>query len=129
MSYEPHEILSALLDGEPVAPEALSAALLAPGAREALIDFARLRAELSRDDARPSPALYRAMDGLLGRRVRRGPLWRVLRSVAAAVVLALAAVGATSLARSRGPAVEEPPRATRVIQFTPGVDWHEGAPR
>lgn len=129
MNEEPLEVLSALLDGEPVAPELLSAALLTPGAREALIDFARLRAALAADDSQPSPALHRTMSRVLGRRKWRAPAWRVLQSMAAVVVLALAALGAASLGtRFRGHAADEPPRATRVIQFTPGVDWHEGAP-
>lgn len=128
MSQDSLEFISALLDGEPVAPEALAAALLAPGAREALVDFAALRAGLAGDDSRPSAPFYRAMDRILGGRAR--PVWRLLRRVAAVVVLALAAVGAISLGtRFRGNSADEPPRATRVIQFTPGVDWHEGVPR
>ena len=128
MSPDPLEILSALMDGEPVAPDVLAAALLAPGAREALIDFAGLRAELGADDARPSPRLYRAMDLGLGRRRGRGrAMWHVLQSAAAVVVLALATLGVLSLrTRFYGRGPEEPPQATRVIQFTPGVDWHEG---
>jgi hypothetical protein len=129
MSPDPLEILSALLDGEPVAPDILAAALLAPGAREALVDFAGLRAGLAADDSVPSPALHRSMNQVFGRR-QGAPAWRFLRNVAAVVVLALAAVGALSLrTRFHGPAIDEPPRATRVIQFTPGVDWHEGGPQ
>jgi len=128
MSQDPLEVLSAFMDGEPVAPDALAAALLAPGAREALLDFAALRAGLAGDDARPSLAFHRAMSGILGRRAQ--PVWRVMRRAAAVVVLALAALGAISLERRfRGNPAEEPPRPSRVIQFTPGVDWHEGAPR
>jgi hypothetical protein len=131
VSQESLEVISALLDGEPVAPDVLAAALLAPGAREALVDFARLKAELAADDSRPSPALHRAMDKVLGRRRGHGrPLWRLLQSAAAVVVLALAALGAMSLrTRFYGRGPEEPPPATRIIQFTPGVDWHEGEPR
>jgi hypothetical protein len=131
MSPDPLEILSALMDGEAVAPDVLAAALLAPGAREALVDFARLRAELGADDSRPSPALHRAMDKVLGRQRGHGrPVWHLLQSAAAVVVLALAALGAMSLrTRFYGRGLEEPPRATRIIQFTPGVDWHEGEPR
>jgi len=128
VSQDPLEVISALLDGEAVVPDVLSAALLAPGAREALVDFAGLRARLAADDARPSAAFLRAMNGILGR--RPSAAWAVLRRVAAVVVLALAAVGAISLGtRFRGNAPDEPPRATRVIQFTPGVDWHEGVQR
>ena len=131
MSPDPLEILSALMDGEAVAPDVLAAALLAPGAREALVDFAGLRAQLATDDSRPSPALHRAIDKVMGRRHwRPRPLWRVLRGVAAVLILVLAALGIMSVpARFHGNAAEEPPRATRVIQFTPGVDWHEGAAR
>ena len=132
MSPDPLEILSALMDGEAVAPDVLAAALLAPGAREALVDFAALRAELEADDSRPSPALYRAMDKVLARRRSYGrPVWRVLQSAAAVVVLALAALGTMSLrTRFYGRGAEEPPQATRIIQFTPGVDWHEeGGPQ
>ena len=131
MSPDPLEVLSALLDGEPVAPDVLAAALLAPGAREALVDFAGLRAELGADDSRPSPGLYRAMDRVFGR--HRGhvrPVWRLMQSAAAVVVLVLAALGAMSLrTRFYGRGPEEPPLPTRIIQFTPGVDWHEGEPR
>ena len=128
MSQDPLEVISALLDGEPVAPDVLAAALLAPGVREALVDFAGLRAGLAADDARPSAAFHRAMNGILRRRLSWA--WPLLRRVAAVLVLALAAVGAISLGtRFRGNAPDEPPRATRVIQFTPGVDWHEGVQR
>jgi negative regulator of sigma E activity len=132
MSPDPLEILSALMDGEAVAPDVLAAALLAPGAREALVDFAGLRAELGADDSLPSPALHRAMDEVLARRRSYGrPVWRVLQSAAAVVVLALAALGTMSLrTRFYGRGPEEPPQATRIIQFTPGVDWHEeGGPQ
>jgi hypothetical protein len=131
MSPDPLVILSALMDGEAVATDVLAAALLAPGAREALVDFARLRAELAADDSRPSPALHQAMDKVLGRRRGRGwPAWRLMQSAAAVVVMALAALGAMSLrTRFYGRRLDEPPRATRVIQFTPGVDWHEGVQR
>jgi len=131
MSPDPLEILSALMDGEPVAPDVLAAALLAPGAREALVDFAGLRAELAADDSVPSPALHRAMDKILGRSRGHGrPVWRVLQSAAGVVVLVLAALGAMSLrTRFYGRGPEEPPLPTRIIQFTPGVDWHEGGPQ
>lgn len=131
---EPLEILSAFLDGEPIAPEALAQALAAPGGREALLDFARLRTEMAADQNRPSPAFYEAMarqTGSQARGPRPGTLrpWTaVLLRVAAIVILALASFGAGELlTRLRGGASDGPPRATRVLRFTPGVDWHEQA--
>jgi hypothetical protein len=53
----------------------------------------------------------------------------VLRRVAAVVVFLLATAGLADLGwRLRGekPA-EQPPRATRVLRFEPGVDWHTSA--
>jgi hypothetical protein len=121
-------ILSALVDGESVSPDALADALLAPGARETLVDFARLRAELAADESRPSATFIASMHEVLGRRHGGGPaVGRALRGLAAAVFMALAVVGTISLPtwfEHRG--ADEPPRATRVLQFTPGVDWHEG---
>lgn len=123
-------ILSALVDGDPVPPDALADALLAPGAREALVDFARLRAEVGADESRPSTAFYSAIHQGLGTRPRpRRTVWRALQGVAAAVVLALAAVGAMSLPERFAAGGDQPPRATRVLPFTPGVDWHEGGLR
>lgn len=131
MTQDALQILSALLDGEPVAPDVLAAALLAPGAREALVDFARLRAEIKADESRPSPRLHATIEHMLGRPRRpRRVMWRVLQGVAALVVLTLAGLGASNLpARFQAAAPEEPPRAGRVLRFTPGVDWHEGGTR
>lgn len=127
MTQDPLQILSALLDGEPVEPDVLAAALLAPGAREALVDFVRLRAAVTADDSRPSPKLHAAIGDALGRRRASGrTAWRMAQATAAAVVLGLAAFGAMSLGgRLQDGATEHPPRATRVLQFEPGVDWHE----
>jgi hypothetical protein len=63
---DPIEILSAFLDGEAVDPKRLAEALTAPGAREALRDFALIRAEVLADESRPSPAFYETMGSLLG---------------------------------------------------------------
>jgi len=131
MTPDPLEILSALIDGEAVAPDVLAAALLAPRAREALVDFAGLRAKLAADESIPSPNFYRTME--LVSRPRRDHVrreWRLLQIAASLVVLTLATLGVVSLRASlndRG--LNEPPPATRVIQFTPGVDWHEGGPQ
>ena len=118
-----NEVLSAFVDGERVEPAELASALGEPGAREALIDFVRLRAALA-DDSRPSQAFVERMQERLGG--RRAPLRaRPLRLVAAAAVLALAAVGALDLGRRLRPTrpADEPPPVSRVIRYEPGVDW------
>jgi hypothetical protein len=127
MTRDPLEVLSALMDGEAVEADVLAAALLAPGAREALVDFARLRAAVAGDASRPSAAFYEAARREVAPRRAPGRVTtRVLKPLAATVVLALAGFGAfrlPTLIHDRG---DEPPRATRVLQFTPGVDWIEG---
>jgi hypothetical protein len=130
MTRDPLEVLSELMDGEPVEPDVLAAALLAPGAREALVDFARLRAAMGADDSRPSASFYQGVGRTAAAgRQPRPVAWRVVQGLAAAVVLALAGLGAASFTSWRRPAAAEPPRATRVLQFTPGVDWTEGGAR
>jgi len=118
------EILSAFLDGEAVDAAELASTLAQPGAREALLDFVRLRAWMEDDEA-PSPAFLAAMRT----RLKRPPLVRLagaLRLAAAAIVLALAAIGALDLGhRFQSERRDEPPQASRVIHFEPGVDWTE----
>jgi hypothetical protein len=59
---------------------------------------------------------------------RRQSLASASRRLAAAVVLGLAGLGVADLvARWRGRPGDEPPRATRELRFTPGVDWHSEA--
>jgi hypothetical protein len=118
------EILSAFIDGEPVDPAALAAALVSPGGREALLDFARLRSAIAADETQPSPEFHRRMHEVLD--ATRGGGWRIwnYRRFAAAAVLALAAAGLLDVGvRLRRPAVEQPPRPDRVFQFEPGIDW------
>jgi hypothetical protein len=122
-------VLSALVDGEEVSDLALLAeALSAAEGREALLDFVRLRATVRDDQTRPGPAFYEKVRPVLG--APGG--WsapRLLRRIAAAVVFVLATAGLVDLGlRLRGekPA-EQPPRATRVLRFEPGVDWHVSA--
>lgn len=119
MIRDPIELLSAFVDGEDVAPEDLAEALGAPGAREALSGFLRLRVLVRDDDARPSSAFYERMDEVL-EAPARPPWWRrrirvpapALALAAAAFVVAAAVLGWTGLARSRGPV---PPTPTRIL--------------
>jgi hypothetical protein len=131
MTDEPMEALSALVDGEAKDAGAVAAALALPGSRETIVDFVRLRAEIGADESLPSARLYAEMEEALGRRgpAHRSAPRRLLSALAAAAVLALAALGAASLSQRLHPPADQPPRATRVLQFTPGVDWHEGEAR
>jgi hypothetical protein len=129
MSSNPLEVLSAFVDGEPVEPDVLAPALLAPGGREALLDFARLRSALAAEEDRPRPEFYARMSGVLpaaspvGARTP-GTRWLTLAAVVLLGALGLADVG-LRLRDARGG--EQPPRPDRVLQFQPGVDWTFGA--
>ncbi len=112
-------VLSALCDGEVVEPAALAAALEDPAARQALVDFARLRQAVALDRS-PLPGSLRTLRG------HRPWLLRAsvpLPAVAALVLVALLA--ALSIARPGDPRQPEaPPTPSRVISYVPGVDWH-----
>jgi hypothetical protein len=117
--------LSALVDGEEVLdPALLSEALASAEGRAALLEFVRLRAAVRADDSRPRPEFYESVRPMLGKPgdwISRP----FLRRLAAAVVFVLGTAGLVDLGlRLRGekPA-EQPPRATRVLRFEPGVDW------
>jgi negative regulator of sigma E activity len=115
MESEVMEVLSAFVDGERVEPEALTEALLAPGAREALVDFIHLRGCLA-SAPEPSAGFVRRVRG----RLQRSRLPRVFRYAAAAAVLALAALGAVDLGHRILPERSvEPPTPTRIVE----VEW------
>lgn len=119
-------ILSALVDGEEVTDLTLLAeALSATEGREALLEFLRVRAAIRADQGRPRSTFYEKVRPVLGS-PRAWSARRILRGLAAAVVFLLGTAGLVDLGlRLRGekPA-EQPPRATRVLRFEPGVDWH-----
>jgi hypothetical protein len=117
------DTIDAFLDGERVAPSALEAALAAAEGRAYLIDVLALRELVS--DA-PAEAVAPA---------RRGPA-RLVYARAAVVALGLLglgyAAGATRAAPPESAAMETnaarriaAPEPTRVIELTPGVNWHE----
>jgi hypothetical protein len=114
------EILSALLDGEPVDADRLALTLEDASARATLVDFVRLRT-VARDDE-PVPASVS--------RLRRRSAAQLLRwpAVAAALLVVFLA-GWFAPRPSRGPSpssasTELPPEPARVEKFVPGVDWH-----
>ena len=120
MTSDSHtETLSALCDGEMVDPDALAAALDDPAARQALVEFVRLRCAVNRDRA-PLP---RSLEALRRHRWSIARASVPLPAVAALVVLAV--LGAWVIPRpARAPSSDTPPAPTRVISYVPGVDWH-----
>lgn len=110
---ERFEVLSALLDREPVDPDQLRLALDESEGRAALVDFVRLRAETQRtfdvDDGTRIPAASRSQDRA----------W-LARAAAVLVTLALGAAGGAWWVEQRE---QRPPAPTQVMQFRPGVDW------
>jgi hypothetical protein len=118
MTHDPHEILSAFVDGEPVDTAALAEALAGPGAREALLDFVLLRAAVCADDARPSDRLAPRIRRVLGAKRR----WAPLAAAAAALVVAVAGGGWWTL-HERAARRDAPPEATQTIVLECGRDW------
>jgi hypothetical protein len=106
------EVLSALIDREPLDPDQLRVALDDPAGRAQLVDFVRLRSYVQQefpadDHAAPVP--------------RQMPARRRLTR-AALVLLTLSAgfVGGAWWSEQRD---QRPPRPDKVIQFVAGVDW------
>ena len=114
------EILSAFCDGEIVDPDELSAALADPRARDALIDFARLRAAVAPVESLPASL------GTLRRAPVRSALggWTVMAAAAAVLLLIVAVASLLPRTLFTRTADQPPPSPTRVLRFEPGVDWH-----
>jgi hypothetical protein len=107
------EVLSALLDREPVEADVLHAALDDPEGRAELVDFVRLRAEAQRafaveEQHEASPVLRATARTWLA------------RAAAALVALSLGAAGGAWWMDQRE---RRPPSPTHVVRFVPGVDW------
>ena len=112
MKSDHAELLSALIDREPVDPDVLAAALDDPEARQALVAFARVRAELHA----PAPG---ESEWLASHHVARtAPPWRQSWRLAAAAALLAAGVAAGVFAE-RYAAADRPPVPTRVVQLDP----------
>ena len=113
--------IDAFLDGETVQPAALDAALAAAEGRAYLIDALAIRQLMS--DAPVATAPVRRRHTLL--------------FSARAAVLAVGLVGLGYLAGARTTPSEQigaapsaaqsvaPPTPTRIVELTPGVNWHE----
>jgi len=114
------EAISAFCDGEIVDPDLLAAALADPRGREALVDFARLRAAVG-----PAGALPASLAGLRTAGVRpRIHVWTMAVAAAAMVLLIVAAASLLPRSLTTRNADQSPPSPTRVLRFVPGVDWH-----
>jgi hypothetical protein len=133
-------VVSAYLDGEPVEAASVLAALDTEEGRQVLVDFVRLRLVV-RDDESPRPEFYGRMRGVMptlparsGRRPRGNIAWPIAAALAASLAIGFwtgSAFTTQNVARSsRGQSVgplkpDAPPKAVRVIEFQPGVDWHQ----
>lgn len=115
---EERAVLSALIDREPVDPDALADAIEDTDGRAMLVDFVRLRLELQREDA-TLPTTARA--GARPKRLSRLRSWRL----AAAVLLPLGIGVASGWWLGERSRQEHPPTPDRVVSFTPGVDWNK----
>lgn len=121
---EEFEVLSAMLDGEPVEIHELESALNSPSGRRVLLDFVRLRNDARGGEEAPRPQFYER-----ARREMSPPRSFLRRQVplpVAAAAVILAAVLASALNTGmfkREPPPAAPPEATRVLRFEPGVDW------
>jgi len=107
---ETSELLSALLDREPVDPDRLAALLEDPDARALLVDFVRLRSAL-RDDGLDVGKVEPS------RAIPRRTIARPLLAVAAALLLV--AAGALIGTRLSTDADDRPPEPTRVVRLQP----------
>lgn len=122
MTQDPATVISALLDGESVDTQDALNALDSADGRDAVAAFLRVRVLIADDGTTPSPAFYAHMRNaapvIRRRHVRRQ---HAVVIVAIAALLVLAFLSGSMLRVLRGE--PNPPRATRVIAFQPGVDW------
>ena len=103
---ESHDVLSALLDREPVDPDQLAALLERAEARALLVDFVRLRAALHPEAGETRPVLSALTPP---RRTAARPLFQI---AAAVLLVALGALAGSQLTPGEGDA---PPEPTRVV--------------
>lgn len=132
MKPESEEVLSLLVDGEPVDPGALATALAEPDAAATLIEYARVHRAVLDDAAQPGDAFYRRMRAELGTARRRAIAWRTPLAAAALVVLSvlggtwfgwsLAPVQTVPMPMAvRTPSVPSPGAPVALPQFTPAA--------
>ena len=89
MKAESEELLSLLVDGEQVDPDALAAALAEPDATETLVQYARVHRAVLNPETRPSDQFYQKMRRQLEAGPRRTIPWRAALAAAAVIVLSV----------------------------------------
>ena len=113
MMTDPREVLSALIDGEPVDADAVAQLLDVPANRALLVEFIRLRRSVQEDEE-TAPA-WRA-DNIVHLEAARGSRRRAPVRAAAALVLLSAGALAGTWAHDLFTR-ERPPEPTRVVQL------------
>jgi hypothetical protein len=118
------EVLSAVLDGDPVDISHLEAALENPEGRKVFVDFVRVRQTAASDNATPRRAFYAGVvrDLTMNQPVRRRGLPFPLAAAAVLGAMVFGSMLDVNFIR-RDPAPAAPPEPTRVLRFEPGVDW------
>jgi hypothetical protein len=126
-----HQILSALIDREPVDPDSLAVVLEEPEARKLLVDFLRLRVLVSADSQPEGDVAPGASTSVRGR-VRDRNWHRLLDArwarAGAAVLLVSAGVAAGVLLGGDS-ASPGPPPPSNVIRLQRGTDWQPLEPQ
>jgi hypothetical protein len=111
MTHDDHELLSALLDREPVDPDALTRMLATAEGRELLVDFVRVRHTLH--IATPDVDLARQ-----ALPVRTPPRRVVGQAAAAVLLLTVGGLSGAWLAARRDDRTRAP-EPTRIVRLTP----------
>ena len=117
------EVLSAVLDGDPVDIAQLEAALETPEGRKVFVDFVRVRQTAASDNAMPRREFSeRALEQVtVSRRIRTRGLPFPVAAAAILVAMLLGSLLNLDSIRQERPAA--PPEPARVLRFEPGVDW------
>ena len=117
------EVISTFIDGEPVDPKLLTAALADPDGRQSLVDLLALGALISESEAE-------AIGKTPGSVRKEPPRWLF---AAAALVVGLGSfalgmqVGEQDAPDSTTAQQQEPPNPDRVIELREGIEWRNNA--